>query len=236
MSLSSMITDFREEYSRIAASEELGDSLIKACIRRAILRFSRHSGRSNRLADLTINSTDTFLILPSDFLFTPVRELAYGILGITIDSGDLLSILDYTINSTPYYLFDTYDSPLASTAYKPRYWRSFQIPLTVRLGVSDNGAWLIQFNQAFGDTREIKFYYTGIHQLDDGTIMPVVPAKNTIPIAYRDIFLSIVMGYAMEARSRDTLIADEKKALQYQKLAEKCFSRLEELTTLGRRT
>jgi hypothetical protein len=73
----------------------------------------------------------------------------------------------------------------------------------------------------------------------DNTEDPEIPARYTIPKIYRDVFLSVVMGFAMEARARDVIIDEEEgelKAAMYEKLALKHFSRLEDVTTAGTST
>jgi hypothetical protein len=240
MSLTNVINnEFRPLYARYTDTNELGDPLITACIRNGLRRFSRYYPRPNRFADLSIDKDDTFFDLPSDFMLTPFDELYSGLLGLEVHVNGIFSVMDTAglFSSKSYNIFDT---QYGSTDHKPPSIRGWSYPTEIRTAINDQGNFILQFREKFGETKPVQFFYGGIHVISDAVIDvdPVIPAKNSIPEFYKDIFLEQCFGYAALARERALLESDErnaKKANEYARLALKHFSTINDLVSLGSR-
>jgi hypothetical protein len=239
MSLDATVTEFRELWARYAKSDDLGDPLIKSCIKQATRKFSRYLCRPNRKAVIDIVSTDESITLPPDFISCPLNELYLAISGINVGSDDIITILEPNdiLQTRIYNLFDT---QLGATDFTPPHFRGYHLPQQLRIGINDNGLYEIMFLQPIGINTTAKFFYGGCHVIAnaDNVTIPNVPAKNSIPELYKDIFLDVAFGYGCLARAKALLETDERnfrKVIEYEQMAEKYFKSLNDLAPLGSR-
>lgn len=238
MSETQVEENFRLLFSRLAADEQLGSPLIRACIRQAKARFSLFRPRANRLAEIAVVSTDTYMTLPSDFLRCRIDDLTFALTGCYPNTRGFFSISNFSsdrVENISLFGDMNLDTTTGISRFKPYIVTPGFKPTMARISTDDNGNWIIQFNDAFGYNKTVKFYYSAFHTIEDATEgEDPQPAKNSINWIFREQFLQVVRGYALQALATEMVVEDEKKAIVYDKLADKAFMALNDITSAGK--
>lgn len=204
-----MITEFRNLYARRPELDEVGDSLISASLKNAIRYYSRISPRRNRKASIDVLATGTILILPDDFLSCKVSDLLAGILGSTTNSSFVLSIDGVDLSTSNYrspFFGRDFQTEIGSTEYPIVQFTTSQANPGLKLTTNDDGKYVIEFPQSFGQDKTVMFYYTAFHTIKDlipATISdPEIPAINSVPENDRELLLRTTWGYVNYAMAQ----------------------------------
>lgn len=252
--LSNVEAEFRAQWESESAAEDLGTSLIRACISRAALRFSKWQPRQNCLAEINILSTDELLTLPSNFFYMEMDILYSAITGINLRSSLILSVADF--NYTGIDTSNDYDGVNLSYGLYNRSIGSFigdnfqgilsessnaSSELRLHLSTNDEGNYVLRFGKAFGKDKTIKFFYNAIHEItnDEGSD-PVIPGRYTIPRPYRYDLIELALGEACLAMFRREANKKDQHALEnsekWLEVAKEHFATVWDLAPMGART
>jgi hypothetical protein len=208
VSITVLENEFRAMYAHFVNNNELGSSLIRACIKQAVRMFSQYSIRKNRLASLITDPDLNYLALPPDFMMCPSKDLYYAISGQRVFTESVLSLVDYYPESltgrSPYAgFYGNFHTLLGSTEYPTSVFTVANQGDSMRLSTNDNGNYIVQFYSNLNRTEIIKFYYDGFHTVEDA--VGEEPAKNSINEIDRIYLLEFVMGFACLALHRKVL-------------------------------
>lgn len=233
----------RKQWSNEYKQQEIVDTLIEASLERGAQRFSKwlpienlHSG------NLTINPTDEYLSLPTNYFFMPLDELYTAISGIRLDSKLILSVnnfdyssLDLEVGSTfagGYYSnFQSFVGASNTDYSTDNLFQDYKVKL--RLSNDDQGRYCVRFGGEFGSTKVVKFFYNGFHEVAES------PSKYSIPIPYRFEYTELVLGemcLAMHRRVAGSTKEEQlKHAFNWLDEARYHFSCLKDVGSLGER-